>query len=112
MSSFIPFDTPAGVVWIQVEDSADDSALANASGSTAFDSFEDAAAALISNAQLIRDMLVNLQPTGIRVTFGITAGVNPGSAGIGDKRIFALALDAESANFWVEVKWEEKEDAG
>jgi hypothetical protein len=111
MSSFIPFDTPAGVVWIQVEDSADDTALVNAFGSAAFDSFEDAAAALTSNAQLIRDMLVNLQPTGVEIRFGITAGVNPDTAGINEKRIFALAQSAASANYWVKVKWEEQ-DAG
>lgn len=112
MSNFVPFDTPAGVVWIQVEDSADSTALANAFGSTAFDSFEDAAAALTSNAQLIRDILVNLQPTGIEITFGINAGLNPGPLGISAKRIFALAQNAANANYWVKVKWEEDKDAG
>lgn len=111
MSNFIPFNTPAGVVWIQVEDSVDGTSVANAVQNTAFDSFEEAAAALTSNAKLIRDMLVDQQPTGIEITFGIKAGLNPGLVGTDQKRIFALAGSRDNANYWVKVKWEEEKNA-
>ncbi len=110
MVNFIPFNTPAGVVWIQV-DLVDGVSVVNAFQDTAFDSFEEAAAAMTSNAKLIRNMLVNLQPTSVEITFGMKAGLNPGLVGDQQKRIFALAGNRDNANYWVKVKWEEKKNA-
>ncbi len=112
MSDFVPFNTPSGVVWIEIEDSTNGPTLINAFQSTAFDSFEDAAAALTSNAQFIHDMLADLQPNGIEISFGIKAGLNTGSVGIDDQRVFGLAESPDMANYWVKVKWEEEKNAG
>ncbi len=111
MSNFIPFETPSGTIWIQVEETVDGAAVVNNFQAAASDTFDAVVAAATSNAQLIRDRLVNLQPSGVEIAFGIKAGLNPGAPGVAEQRIFALAKDRESANYWVKVKWGENGDA-
>lgn len=104
MSKYVPFETPGGVVWMEVDEAIMDTPQLAALENIAFESFQDAASALKANAQFLQSMLNELAPSNIVISFGIKAGVED------NVRIFGLAKNSEEAHYSVKLQWEESAD--
>lgn len=110
MSNYIPFETPGGVIWVEIEESVNGSLLISAFQDKIFTSYEDVIVALTANAQMLRGMLEGLQPSGIEISFGIKAGVGPGSIVGPEGTFFALSKGTDDAHLCVKVRWEDQDD--
>jgi hypothetical protein len=110
MSNYVPFDTPGGVIWVQVENSTDGTVIGSASQSEAFASFQDVAHAVTENAQFLRRMLVGLAPSSVTISFGIKADLLPGTSSNTATAVFGLAKGTEQANYNIKLTWEAEDD--
>lgn len=92
-------DTPAGQIWIEVDESQDFGVELVASPHDTIRSFQGMVDALKSNAEYIVSTLKELGPAEIEATFGIVAGAEAGIP------LFGLAKASGEANYTVKLTW-------
>ena len=103
MSNYIAAKTPGGTIWVQIEGTEDGSLLVNTFQNEAFDSFDDVASAIKTNAQFLYGKLAELAPSSIEISFGINAFVSPQQSS--RLPIFGLSKGTDEANYKVKLKW-------
>jgi hypothetical protein len=101
MSHFVSVETPGGAIWVEVPENINTEGIELvASREQINKSFEESAQALKKNAQYLMDLLSSLGPTEVKVTFGITVGVEMGTP------IFGLAKASGNASYNIELRWD------
>lgn len=102
MTRFIPIETPGGTIWAEVEDVTDAVTL---TGTTPFQSFDQAVQAMKQNAVILLTSLENLAPEEVEVSFGIKAGAEAGTP------FFGLAKASGEASYSVKLVWKPKKSS-
>jgi hypothetical protein len=100
MGQFVPVETSGGVIWAEVDDTADVGGIVLAGANAKFPSFEEAVATLKANATYLREVLKNeLAPTEVEISCGIKVGVEGGNT------FWGLAKATSEASYTVNLKW-------
>lgn len=100
MSNYIPVETPGGIIWVEISAKEDVNILElTAFQDRAYESFRDTANALKANAQYLKELILELQPDGVEISFGIKVGVEGGNT------FFGLAKATSEANYDVKITW-------
>ena len=101
MGRFVSVETPGGPIWVEVSETEDTKSVELvANRKEIHRTFEESAQALRHNAQYLIDLMSDLGPTEVEVTFGISVGVEASTP------IFALAQISGEASYTVTLKWQ------
>lgn len=99
MGDYVIVDTPGGTIWAEVDDIGEDELPQLARKDQTANSFQQTAQAQKRNAQFLVDLLADLSPDEVEVSFGIKTGVEAGIP------FFALAKANAEASYTVKLTW-------